>query len=193
MNDDWQASWQATIDAIGQELSDGSITWGPDVVEAGAVRRYLEPLEFDCALHYDRAVAREHGYSDIIAPYTAMFTFTISALWSPGEHPFNSAERNAQPTITSLRPQLPPQAPPITGYFATDFETDFLREIVVGERLGRRGYRLVGCKPKETKVGRGAFMTFESDVVSSNGDVVARTRSTIYCYEPHKKSGEEPA
>jgi hypothetical protein len=191
MSDDWKDAWQGVIDAIGQDFGDGATLWGPDVVEAGAVRRYLEPLEFDCALHCDRDVAREHGYDDIIAPYTSGMAFTLQALWSPGQHIFTNAERNAQPHVAALRPNLPPQAPPITGYFAADMEIDFLREVTVGERLGRRGNRLVGCKPKETRVGRGAFLTFESEMVSSNGDVVARTRSSIYCYQPHHSGSTE--
>lgn len=191
MNDDWKSTWQGVADVIGQDFGDGNTSWGPDVVEAGAVRRHLEPLEFDCALHYDRDVARQHGYDDIVAPYTSLLTFTLAPLWSPGQHLFTSAERDAQPHIAALRPNLPPQAPPITGYFAADIELDFLREVAVGERLGRRGNRLVDCKPKETRVGRGAFLTFESDVVSSKGDVVARTRSTIYCYLPHETTTAE--
>ena len=191
MSDDWKKAWQGVVDVVGQDFSDGSTQWGPDVVEAGAVRRYLEPLEFDCALHYDRDIARQHGYDDITAPYTSAIAFTLQALWTPGPPIFTSAERDAQPHITALRPNLPPQAPPITGYFAADMELDFLREVTVGERVGRRGARLVGCNPKETRVGRGAFLTFETEVVSSNGDVVARMRSSVYCYQPHNQNATE--
>lgn len=187
-NDGWKAEWQPLIDMIGTDLANGEVTWGADAVEAGAIRRYLEPLEFDCALHYDRDVARAHGHADIIAPYTGMSPFTAAPLWQPGQTVFDKAERNAQPLIKGLRPPLPPEAPPFTGYFATDMEMDFLRPVAVGERLGRRGRKLVDCRVKETKVGRGAFCTFETETITDQYEVVARMRFSLYCYNNHPKT-----
>lgn len=188
MSDDWKAAWQPLIYRIGQDLANGDVIWGADAVEAGAIRRYLEPLEFDCALHYDRDVARAHGYADIIAPYTGTSSFTAAALWEPGTTVFDNAERNAQPMIKGLRPPLSPEAPPFTGYFATDMELDFLRPVVVGERLGRRGRKLVDCVVKETKVGRGAFCTLETETITDQGEVVGRMRFSLYCYNNHPQT-----
>ena len=185
---DWRAAWQPLIDMVGKDLSEGEVIWGADAVEAGAIRRYLEPLEFDCPLHYDREVARAHGYADIIAPYTGSSPFTAAPLWVPGTGVFDKAERNAQPMIKGLRPPLPPEAPPFTGYFATDMEMDYLRPVLVGERLGRRGRKLVDCRVKETKVGRGAFCTFETETITDKGEVVARMRFSLYCYNNHPQS-----
>jgi hypothetical protein len=36
---------------------DGAVTYGADPVAPADIRRVLEPLEFDCTLHYDRAAA----------------------------------------------------------------------------------------------------------------------------------------
>lgn len=185
MRDDWKTEWQPLVEMIGQDLVNGAVVWGADAVEAGAVRRYLEPLEFDCALHYDRDVARAHGYADIVVPYTGSASFALAPLWKPGTTIFNSPSRNAQPAIQSLRPALPPEAPSFTGYFATDIELDFLRPVVVGERLGRRGHKLLDCLLKETKVGRGAFCTFENETITDQGEVVARMRFCIFCYNNH--------
>lgn len=190
-NEDWKAAWRPLIDTIGQGADDDHINWGIDGVEAGAIRRYLEPLEFDCALHYDRDVARAHGYDDIIAPYTGLSPFFTPPIWRPGTTLFTSAERNAQPDIKSLRPPLPPEAPPFTGYFATDMELDFLRPVAVGERLGRRPVKLIACQVKETRMGRGAFVTFETVTVSDKGDTVSRMRFVLFCYNPHPKEDGE--
>lgn len=185
MGDDWKKAWEPLLAMVGQNVGGDEIEWGADAVEAGAIRRYLEPLEFDCPLHYDRTTAQELGHADITAPYTGISPFTAAPLWQPGSVLFDSAERNAQPVVRGLRPPLPPEAPPFTGYFATDTEMDFLRPAVVGERLGRRGRRIVDCQLKETRVGRGAFVTFEIETVSSLGDVVSRMRFTLFCYNPH--------
>ena len=79
---DWKLEWQEVIDAAGRDFSDGKVHYGADAVEAGAIRRFLEPLEFDCALHYDADVARQHGYPDITAPYTATMSWAMPAMAS---------------------------------------------------------------------------------------------------------------
>ena len=186
---DWTQEWQEVIDAAGQDFSDGQVHYGADVVEASAIRRFLEPLEFDCALHYDAGIARQHGYPDIIAPYTATMSWAMPAMWSPGDPPiFTDDARDAQPALSSINNQGFPLGPRTTGYFATDIELDFIRPVTLGERLGRRGYRLLSCTPKETAVGRGAFMKWESEIVDANGDVVLRMRTGTYSYQPHQQS-----
>jgi acyl dehydratase len=183
--DDWKAAWQPLIDAIGQDFSDGRITRGADEVTVATIRRYLEPLEFDCALHYDADTARAHGYDDIIAPATAIGTFSLPPMWEPGETIFQSAERNAAPTSTATTGLVTPLEPPTTGYFATNYEVEYLRPVTVGDRLFRRGAKLLDCQPKETKVGRGAFLTWEAEIFNQRDETVARTRTTFFRYNPH--------
>lgn len=183
-HDDWAAIWEPMIARIDTDLTDGEITWGADPIERSAVRRYLEPLEFDCPLHYDADVARAHGYADVTAPYTSVITFTMPAMWEPGRPLFTSDERDAQPAYSPINSGNLRLAPEVTGFFATDMEIDFLRAPVVGERLGRRGSLLKACVPKWTSVGRGAFLTVEAEVISDAGDVVARIRNTMFAYEP---------
>jgi N-terminal half of MaoC dehydratase len=188
---DWTLEWQEVIDAAGQDFSDGKVRYGVDVVEASVIRRFLEPLEFDCALHYDADVARQNGYPDIIAPYTAAMSWSMPAMWKPGDPPlFTDDARNAQPARSPINNQGFPLGPRTTGYFATDIEIDFIRPVSLGERLGRRGHRLLSCTPKETAVGRGAFMKWESEVVDANGETVLRMRTGTYAYQPHQPSGE---
>ena len=186
---DWTQEWQEVIDAAGQDFSDGQVHYGADVVEASAIRRFLEPLEFDCALHYDAGIARQHGYPDIIAPYTATMSWAVPAMWTPGDPSiFTDDARDAQPVPSPINNQGFPVGPCTTGYFATDIELDFIRPVTLGERLGRRGHRLLSCTPKETAVGRGAFMKWESEIVDANGDVVLRMRTGTYAYQPHQQS-----
>lgn len=185
MAEDWQAAWQGMVEAVGREFAPDEVTWGADPIEAGAVRRYLEPLEFDCPLHHDEAAARAQGHDGVIAPYTSLLTFALPALWQPGETIFTSAARDAQPARSPVTGRLTGLEPPTTGYFATDFEMEWLRPAVVGERIGRRGARLLACQPKETAVGRGAFLTFESEIVNQRGEVLARLRLGTYRYNPH--------
>lgn len=188
MNETWQAEWQPVVDAVGEDFADGETTWGADPVEPGAIRRYLEPVELDCALHTDPEAARQAGFADVTMPATGVITWTIPAAWRPGETLFASADRDAQPVYSAINNDDMPLGPKTTGFFGTDIELDFLRPVVAGERIGRRGKKLVSCTPKETAVGRGAFMTWESDVITTEGEVVARLRVGTYAYVP-----KEPA
>lgn len=172
------------IARIGSDLTNGEVTWGADPIERSAVRRYLEPLEFDCALHYHPDVARAHGFADVIAPYTSVITFVIPPTWVPGQHVFTSDDRDAQPAVSAIDGSPLGVASHITGFFATDMELDFMRPPVVGERLGRRGSILTACVPKWISVGRGAFLTLESEILNEQLEVIARMRNTVFAYEP---------
>jgi acyl dehydratase len=190
------------MDAVGTEFGAEVPREGPDAIEPGAVRRFTEPLEFGCPLHYDRAVARRHGYPDVVAPVSSIVTFTIPPLWRAGEPPvFTSPERDAQPARTGLGPRLTGLEPKTTGYFAAETGADYLTPAVAGDRLARVGNLLVACVPKETSVGRGAFVTWQYEIRNQRAEVVARLRSTSYSYVPHpaprppavRSTDEEPS
>jgi acyl dehydratase len=185
MSESWKQDWQAVVARVGSTPESGTeVRWGADRVEAGAIRRYLEPLEFDCALHYSADVARQNGYTDVVAPYTSMSTWTMSALWNPGSPLFESAARDAQPAtgfLSTTAGQYPPGA---TGFFATDMAIGFVRPPIVGDRLGRRGGKLVDVALKETSVGRGAFLKTEAEIVDADEQTVATVWTGLYVYEP---------
>ena len=181
---DWTATWDGMMAAVGTDLSGGRVVRGADPIERSTIRRYLEPLEFDCALHYDPEVARRHGFADVTAPYTSVLTFTIPPMWEPGQVLFDSHEPHAQPTSSPINGDDLRVAPHLTGFFATDIEMDFVRPPVAGEHLSKRGNKLLSCVPKWISVGRGAFLTLESEVVTDSGEVVARVRNTVFAYEP---------
>ena len=50
------------VDAEGTHFDSEAAVFTTDVIQRSAIRRYLEPLELGCALHYDSFVAREDGY-----------------------------------------------------------------------------------------------------------------------------------
>lgn len=190
MEEDWQAAWQPMIDAVGQDFSAGAVRKGADDVEMTGIRRFVEPLEFDCPLHYSEEVAKQYGYSGIVAPCSSTTSWTIPAMWTPGDTPiFTSADRDAQPRrspVANATGRSAP-APPTTGYFATDIEIEYLQPVVVGDQLTSSGRRLLSVIPKETSVGRGAFLIWESEVRNQRGELVARMRNGTYNYNPHPR------
>lgn len=186
MGGSWQDEWQPLVDAVGTDFGDDNMTFGADVVERGTIRRYIEPLEIDSPLHHDAEFARAHGYADVIAPYTAALPFSVPAMWRPGDPPlYSDPDPDAQPARSPINNQDMPLGPKTTGFFATDISIEFVRPLVVGERVGRRGQLLVSCSPKETSMGRGAFLTWQSEVVTDGGEVVAYVRTGTYAYNPY--------
>jgi len=193
MQDDWQEAWGPVMRAVGTVGSDlgARAVAGIDRIEPGTLRRYLEPLEFDCALHHDEQVAKAHGHGGVTAPYTAALSFAMPAMWQPGDATlFPEDSRDAQPARSAVKPVYPDYFPSFSGYFATDIDIDFVRPALVGDRLTRRGARLVSCEPKETRIGRGAFIKIESEVVTETGEVITRMRTGMYLYQSHQ---EQPA
>ena len=181
----WETAWQPVVEAVGRDFGGDDAVEGADAVDASALRRYLEPLELDCPLHHDDRVAREHGYVGVVAPLAAYFTFVAPPIWRPGDPPaFASDERDAQPEGVAVRRFLTGLEPPHSGYFAADMEVEPLQPVVLGDRLTRRGMKLVSCTPKETSVGRGAFMTWQWEVHNQRDETVARFRNTMYVYSP---------
>jgi hypothetical protein len=166
--DDWLHAWDDLVAVVGHDFGAEMVRVAADPIEASAVRRYLEPLEFDCPLHFDVESARAHGYGNILAPYSA-----LSPLWT-------DASRNAQPPFPG--PTFSWPAPDTDSVFQTDTEHVFLRPLVVGDRLAATGRKLLGCVPKETHVGRGAFVTWETRVLAEDGELVALMRLTAFFY-----------
>jgi hypothetical protein len=179
----WEDAWQPVVEAVGRDFGGGEVIEGADAVDPSALRRFVEPLELDCPLHHDEQIAHEHGYPGVVAPFSSYFTFVAPPLWRPGGQPvFASDERDAPPEGIAARRFATGLEPPYTGYFAADFELELLAPVVLGDRLHRTGMKLVACTPKETSVGRGAFMTWEWEVRNQRNEVAARFRNTMYLY-----------
>ncbi|MET0734544.1 MAG: MaoC family dehydratase N-terminal domain-containing protein [Microbacterium sp.] len=181
---EWMSAWDALIAQVGTQIDSG-VRWGPDPVEAGAVRRYLDPIELDCELHTDRDAARAHGYPDIIAPYTAVWSLLFEPLRPGGAPLYGSDDRDA-PALSGpgVGDDHFDAAPPTERTVGASISMEFARPLVVGERVGAGPRTVVACVPKETRLGRGAFVTFERDVVVGTGEAVCTIRSEIFLYDP---------
>jgi hypothetical protein len=189
----WEKDWDALVARVGEEIEGGlqSNLTAVEDVERASIRRFCEPVEFDCPLHYDGDVARAHGYGGVIAPHSSITqTFVDPGLWSPGDPSvYTSADPHAQPVKAGSgdNPFASLPGPDVSAGFATDVEIEYFQDVLVGDRLEMRGNKLLSCVPKETSVGRGAFMIFESNCYNQRGEMVATMRRGLYAYNPHSK------
>jgi hypothetical protein len=185
VTEDWKKAWEPMQAAIGRDFSDGRPVWGADAVEPGGIRRYLEMLEFDCPLHHDRDAARAQGYRDIIHLACAAGPMAIPPHWKPGGPTiFNSDHAHAQPDHSPIRGIQSDLMPGTTGYLATEAEIDYFLPLYPGDRVCLVGSVLLSVEPKETRVGRGAFCVFETQMRNQRDELVARRRAGMYYYNP---------
>lgn len=189
--DDWTAAWQPLQDLVGRDIDAPGVVFGPDRVEAGGIRRLIEVLELDCPLHYDEEAARAHGWPGVIAPYTSIWSYVFAPVWEPGDpEAFPDSGRNALPRTSPMQAETFPAAPPTTHIMATNTSYEFVRPLYVGERVGITGRRLIACTPKETRVGRGAFVRVGRRFVTEEAEEVCRAELEMYLYNPHPEDPE---
>ncbi len=175
-------TWEDTKAWIGRPLR---VYEGRDAVEAGAIRSRLEALEFGCPLHYDEKIAKEAGYKDIFAPYTMLQTYSSPANWRPRQSTFWQSNHPDFAIGTKIGQGDIPT--PGTHSFATDVEIEYLKPLYLGDRVSMRDRRLVNVNPKHTRVGDGAFLTWESRFFNHQGEMVAEARTSSFVYVPHPR------
>lgn len=173
-------TWEHTKAWIGRPLS---VYEGRDAVEAGAIRSRLEVLEFGCPLHYDEQIATEAGYKGVFAPYTMLQTYSSPANWRPGQ-PTSWQSNHPNFAIGAQIRQCDIPSPG-THSFATDVEIEYFQPLYLGDRVSMLERRLVNVNPKHTRVGEGAFLTWESRFCNQHGEIVAAARTSSYVYVPH--------
>jgi acyl dehydratase len=174
-----QGSWQMAEAHIDKEVGRFSAA---DHVEAGAIRRLLEVHEWDYPPSYDHAAARACGHTRLVAPASTYLSWALPAYWQPGDPPMRQR----------VIPPLPYRDIPGEGTMmvATEVAATFIQPIYVGDRI-HATYWLRSVTPKTTRVGRGAFLTFEARFSNHDGAVVAQEHTTVLRYEPRYEPEED--
>lgn len=192
-DDDWMKEWDEVVAMVGQEIKGGlfgQTIIGIEPVERSSIRRFCEPMEMDCPLHYEDEIAQAHGYKGIVAPVSGITqSFVDPGQWKPGDPSiYTSPEPHAQPKRPGSgegNPFSSLPGPDCTAGFATDVEIEYFLDVYVGDKLRMEGNKLVSAIPKETRVGRGAFMIFENRCYNQNDELVATMKRGLYVYTPH--------
>jgi len=168
-------TWEEAQSWVGRELGRSV---GADDVTLGDIRRRLEVLAWDCPLHYDEAVAREHGYRTVVAPATMLMTWAMPPYWEPGDP-------RPQLDDPALVPSYPFCQIPAPGefIFATDSETEYLEPVYPGDRITATSV-LRDMTRKRLSIGDGAFFLVETTYAKQSGEIVGIERLTVFRYSP---------
>jgi len=170
---------------LGRELP----STGVDEVSRSDIRRKLEVYCFDCPLHYDDDVAQAHGYRAIPAPVVMTGLWSMGPHWAPGQPPlFPPGDSESRlPGAPEGETHVPM---PFARNVQAGSETEYFEPVYPGDRL--HGVRkLVEITPKQTRLGNGAFFTFEGRHWKQTGELVSASRSTGYRYDPFPERVEE--
>jgi len=66
-----------------------------------------------------------------------------------------------------------PPVPPTNAGFFTDMTIEFFRPVCMGDYITILGRRPANVRPRETRVGVGAFVSYESEYFNQRGELVA--------------------
>jgi hypothetical protein len=157
-------------------------TLGAEPISRSAIRRYVEAHEMACPLYSDPDVAREHGYGDVIAPWSMLLTAAMPSYWEPGQAPLLPG---ALPPFMWTKLGLPG-----SEMVTASVDLEFLEPLRLGDHI-ETTYKIVRTTPKSTKVGNGLFIDFELEFRRQDGALVALERTSIYSYTPHAASGDQ--
>ncbi len=169
-------TWEEAESLLGQVIGEDV---GVDAVELGSIRRWLEPKEFNCALHTDAAAAQAAGHRDVVAPSTMVFSYGLPAYWSPADGPARMGDEPRQVPI----PVIFAVPAPCTLSFAANIDMEFFAPMYPGDRISRIS-RLTRIQHKTLRVGSGAFMTQEDTYTNQEGARVALVLLTIFRFVP---------
>jgi acyl dehydratase len=177
-----EGTWEDAEKRVGEELA--RVT-GADDVTVADIRRRLEILAWDCPLHYDEQVARQHGYRTLVAPATMLMPWCIPAYWTPGQpRPRMEDPAGVAPLAVCTIPA------PGDVMFASRSETEYVEPVYPGDRITATS-TLRELTRKTLTVGDGAFFVVETRYTKQSGEVAGVERMTFFRYTP--PGPDEPA
>jgi acyl dehydratase len=134
-------------------------------IAESAIRQYVAAIEDPNPLYWDPAVAREIAGGPV-APPAMLVTFTTPPRWSPA----------AEPPPQALLVAVPM---PGDSMINISSEYEFFDRLRVGDRLEVVESVESVSEEKETRVGRGHFLTVVARFRRENGELVATQRNVM--------------
>ena len=184
MQGDPNVTWEDTAKYIGTDYSGGIIMVADERVDKVMLSRYCEPAEIGNLTYWDEEVARMAGYRSQVAPWASVKEVpTYMGNWRPGQptrFPLDMGV-DGQSQLATRAPSVgdPPMPPTNAGFF-TDMTVEFFEPVCLGDRLSTMGRVLHHVTPRETRVGVGAFIGYDTSYFNQFGQLVARATQGNY-------------
>lgn len=164
----------------------GPLRWSARPIELAPVWNFCEAVEDGNPVYWDPDFAAKTRFGRLIAPPQALMALSMGPWWLPEFLRKREEERERE-----LGPSPMMQAHAVVREFGFTTATNVTREeeylAPFGPGDGRIGQRdqLIDVSPiKQTRVGRGVFLTTEIEyIVESDQRLVAKARNVLLMYD----------
>jgi acyl dehydratase len=177
--------------------------WGPyrltrDPLEITAIRRYCEVAEDANPVYWDEEFAKKTRFGRLIAPPQGLFSFSFAPWWTPDYVVQRQKEEEAalSPPEQTGDPGMIHRLTEQYGYTVATVvsqETEYLAPFGPGDgRLKVRSMTVDVSEEKQTRVGRGVFITSVTEYRTEVGDrLVGRSQMVLLRYDGSTPRAEQ--
>ena len=161
----------------------GSASVAPDPVNQPMIRHWAAALEDANPVYTDPGFAAKTRFGGIVAPPLMLQTWTL-----PTPQLRGIGERGGSPVETGRNPLAVLDEAGFVATLATNSEFEIERYVHLGEVLTATTVIESISDEKQTRIGRGHFVTWLTTYTVGAGEVVGRQRFRIFKFKP----GEDP-
>jgi acyl dehydratase len=179
-------TFRERLDAlIGQPIGSGGPAVAPDPVNQPMIRHWAAAFEDENPVYTDPDFAAASRFGGIVAPPCMLQTWTMATAKMTG-----IAERGGAPV--ELEGENPLSLLDEAGFVATlasNSEFEIERYVHLGEVLTATTAIESISEEKQTRIGRGHFVTWVTTYAGAGGEVVGRQRFRILKFKPGEGVG----
>jgi hypothetical protein len=178
---DGARSLRARLDAfVGRPIGRGAPSVAPDPVNLPMIRHWVAAFEDENPVYVDADAAAASRFGEIVAPPMMLQTWTLPTPMITG-----IAERGGSPVRVSDAGALSVlDEAGFTATLAANSEFEIERYLHVGEIVSSTTVMESISDEKQTRIGRGHFVTWLTTYVDGSGGVVGRQRFRIFKFKP---------
>jgi hypothetical protein len=165
---------------IGKPVGPGSPSVGPDPVNLPMIRHWAAAFEDRNPVYTDAEYAASTRFGGIVSPPLMLQTWTMATVEITGIR-----ERGGSPVATTgTSPLSVLDDAGFVGTLASNSEFEIERYLRPGDEISATTVIESISDEKQTRIGRGHFVTWVTTYLDVNGDVVGRQRFRILKFKP---------
>jgi acyl dehydratase len=175
-----EATLRRRLDAlIGKPLSSGGPAVAPDPVNQPMIRHWVTALEDQNPVYTDAAFAAASRFGGIVAPPLMLQTWTMATPKIAGiaERGGSPVELEGESVLTVL------DQAGYAGILATNSEFEIVRYLRLGEVVTAESVLDAVSDDKQTRMGRGRFITWVTTYRDEKGEVVGRQMFRVFKFK----------
>jgi len=185
MSDDDADAFRAQLDAlIGRPVGSGGQAVAPDPVNLPMIRHWAAAFEDRNPVYTDAEYAASTRFGGIVSPPMMLQTWTMATVEITGIR----GRGGAPVATTGTSPLSVLDDAGFVGTLASNSEFEVERYLRPGDMISASTVIESISDEKQTRIGRGHFVTWVTTYVDATGDSVGRQRFRIFKFKPEPTS-----